>query len=432
MSPGLRITARPLRATFRVSSKALMLAAALTLPSWIPAPANAGELWPLSKVRVTVVQWSPIKGVYERWEALSGEYMVGDDGMMVLPVIGALATTERTNDQIAADVAGALRDRLGLVSPPETTVEIISYPPIYVVGEVAAPGAFDYVPGMTVLQAFTLSGGTPPEAAGAAGERLRLAGELRLLADSLLRTKARLARLNAESAGAQIIEFPPELMAHPDEVMARTAMAEEKTILETRQRQLQRQAESLDELVALLNLEIETLTARIGDIERSVASAEEELAGVQALAEKGLVTAARQSELERVVANLRFDGLTQRTAIIRARQALSEASREAARLEDDRRTQLALDLQTEQTKLQQMLLQQVMAQSLLLNLDGGSSGAGGQPRQLAYTIVRQSGGGHVELVGDELTVMVPGDVLKVTSVEAPASTGNTDAVAARP
>ncbi len=392
--------------------------------------ANAGELWPLTKVRLNIVQWNSLKGLYERWDALSGEYMIAADGTMLLPVIGLVATDGRTSDQIAAEVAGALRDRLGLMHVPETTIEVISYPPIYVVGDVASPGDFAYLPGMTVLQAFTLSGGMPTEAEGAAGERLRLAAEFRMLADNLLRSRARLARLKAESMGSQTIEFPTEVMAHSDGAMARSAMVEEKAILDARFRQMRRQAESLEELVALLNLEIETLTTRLGDIERRVTSAEQELRGVQTLVGKGLVTASRQSEIERTVSDLRFDGLTQRTAIIRAQQALSEARRETAQLEDERQTQLALDIQDEQAKLQQMLLQQATAQSLLLDLDGGSVMAG-KP-QVTYAIVRQRAGEHVELAGDETTSMVPGDVLKVTSVEGEVSTENTNTAAVQP
>lgn len=414
----------------RLSPKALLLTAALVVPSWATLPAGAAELWPLTKVRVTVVQWNPIKGLYERWDALNGEYMVAGDGSMLLPVIGLMQTSDLSNDQIAVDIAGALRDRLGLVQVPETTVEVISYPPIYVVGDVKAPGAFDYLPGMTVLQAFALSGGPPTEATGIAEERLRLGADLRMLTDNLLRVRARLARLAAESAGAETIAFPQEVIGHPDAEMAKAAMAEEKAILEARARQARRQAESLDELVALLNLEIETLNTRIGDIERNVASAEEDLANAQSLADKGLITASRRSDLERIVTDLRFDGLTQRTAIIRAQQALSEARREAARLEDERRTQLALDIQNEQAKLQQVLLDQATAQNLLVNLAEGPATGGSV--QLSYSIVRQGAEGPVELAGTEMTAMVPGDVLKVTSARGIASVASSETASTAP
>ena len=163
----------------------------------------------------------------------------------------------------------------------------------------------------------------------------------------------------------------------------------------------------------MLDLEIETLTTRMSDIEKAIASAEKELAGVESLVAKGLATMSRQSDLERRVADLRFDRLTQTTAILRAQQARSQADRETAQLEDARVTELALDLQEERSKLEQLLLRQVTAQRLMLDMDVAPASVGDQMVQPGYTIVRQSAQGAEELPADETTPLLPGDVLKV-------------------
>lgn len=426
-----RITASARSGAQRRTLARLLLAGTLA-GIWLPTSTVAEELWPLTKLRVTIVQWMPMKGTYERWDAISGEYVVAPDGTILLPVVGTIAVGDNSSEQVAAELATSLRNRLGLVEAPETTVEVIAYPPVYVMGDVTTPGAFDYLPGMTVLQAFALSGGLRPVAPGAAADRVRLSSELRLLADNLLRSQARLARMRTEVAGAQTIEFPREVVDNPDVEAARAAMAEETAILAARFRELRRQADALEDLVALLNLEIETLTSRIGDIDQGIKTAEEELAGVQTLVDKGLATASRQSDLERVVANLRFDGLTQKTAIIRARQALNEASREAARLEDERQTQLALDIQDQQNTLRQLQVQQATAQRLLFDLDVGSVGVAGAAPQPTFTIVRQGPDGPFELSGEEMTAMVPGDVLKVIGVQAVATTATNRTAAIKP
>ena len=392
-----------------------VLLAAVSFTSLCHLPgAGAAELWPQTKVRLTVIQWVPLKGVYERWDTFSGDFMISDDGTMPLPIIGHLSTRDKNSEQIAIEVAAALKEQLGLVTAPDTSVEIVSYPPVYVVGDVSAPGSFEFRQGMTVLQAFALGGGERQEqTTSMSAERLHLASQLRSIDDGLLRSRVRIARFMAEVDGAQEITFPKEVTGHPDAAMATAAMKDEESIFLARQREVVRQTEALDELIVLLNKEIETLRTRLNDVGQIITKASEELSGVQSLVEKGLATASRRSDLEREVANMRFEQLTQTTAILRAQQALSEAQRQAAQLEDSRQTQIALATQDEQAKIDQMLLQQWASQRLLLQLDTGPVVTPGQPSGLHYSIVRQMGG-PTEIAANETTVLLPGDVLKVS------------------
>jgi polysaccharide export outer membrane protein len=397
------------------------MVAAISLASLCQAPsAQSAELWPQTKIRMTVIQWVPIKGVYERFDAFSGDFSVSSDGTLPLPVIGQISTRDKTSDQIALEVAAALKEHLGLVNAPDTSIEVLSYPPVYVVGDVSAPGAFEFRQGMTVLQAFAMGGGErQTQAQGMSAERVRLASELRSIDDGLLRTRARIARLTAEVESAETIAFPGEVTGHPNTLLAQSAMKNEEMIFLARQRETARQTEALDELVVLLNKEIDTLRARLTDVDKIIANNSGELSGVQSLVEKGLATASRRSELERQIADLRFEQLTQTTAILRAQQALSQAQREAAQLEDSGHTQAAVAIQDEQAKIDQMLLQQSTSQRLLLDLDTGPSMTAAQPSGLHYSIVRHSQG-PAEISADETTALLPGDVLKVVTQVTPA------------
>lgn len=390
-----------------------MLAAVSLAPLCHATASQAAELWPQTKVRLTVIQWVPLKGVYERLDAFSGDFTVSSQGTMSMPVIGQISTHDKSSEQIALEVTATLKQHLRLVNDPVTSIEILSYPPVYVVGDVSAPGAFEFRQGMTVLQAFALGGGERHEdMEGASAERLRLASELRTIDDSLLRGRARIARLAAEVDGAEVIAFPSDVTDHPNAVLAQSVMKDEETIFLARQREVVRQTEALDDLVVLLNKEIVTLSARLTDVDKMIATNTEELSGVQSLVEKGLATASRRSELERQIADLRFEQLTQTTAVLRAQQALSQAQREAAQLEDSGHTQAAVAIQDEQAKIDQMLRQQSTSQRLLLEIDTGPVVTAGQRSGLHYSIVRQSQG-PTEISADETTALLPGDVLKV-------------------
>ena len=396
----------------RARSLAWWLVCAAAIPSCVPQVVDASELWPLTKVKLSVIQWVPLKGDFQSWDAISGEYVIAGDGTVPLPVIGQVSTRGKTSEQVALEIATELKQRLGLLSVPDASIEVVSYPPIYVVGDVSTPGAFEFRPGMTVLQALASGGGQRRGPSEQAEKRLQLVSDLHGADEALLRGRARFARLKAELSGAKTISFPAEVTSHPDTALAQAVMQEEQMILEARDRELQRQADSLKELANLLEREIDTLKSRLVDLEQVIANAEQELSGVDSLVKKGIATVSRRSDLERDVANYRFDRLTQTTAILRAEQALSQAKREAAGLVDARQTQDTLDMQEAQEKLGQLLLQEATSQRMLLNIDSESV-TEGQTASLAFTIVRQGPDKLVELSADETTPLLPDDVLKV-------------------
>ncbi len=51
------------------------------------------------------------------------------------------------------------RENVASFLPEEITVDVVEYPPVYVTGDVAAPGQLAYRPGLTVRQAIALAGG---------------------------------------------------------------------------------------------------------------------------------------------------------------------------------------------------------------------------------------------------------------------------------
>src|SRR5262245_57711610 len=102
--------------TRRIGSTLLALGClAITLS---PAAA-ATRLWPNTSLRLTIVQWMPTKGVYEKWDALSGEFVIDPDGSLTLPVIGRLEVGDMDEAALADNIAANLKTRIGLVSAPE-------------------------------------------------------------------------------------------------------------------------------------------------------------------------------------------------------------------------------------------------------------------------------------------------------------------------
>ena len=385
--------------------------------------AAAGGLLPQTRLRLTVVEWVPTEGKYQRLEAISGEYTVSADRSISVPVLGSIDVASDGVDRLSQTVADRLQKAMGLLTRPEASVEIVEFPPIYVTGDVGHPGSYPYRPGMTVLQAVAVSGGNVrSQTQSGEADQLKLVSELNALDDKLFRTEVRIARLQAELSGQDEIVLPDAIRKAAVTSTAKQTIEQERVLFEARANAAHRQTEALDGLTSLFNAEIDVLQAKVEAIDADLATREKELANVETLVKKGLATTARKSDLQRVVSDLRTNRLDQLTAIMRARQGISGAERSRLSIMDDRRTGVAAELQDQQAQLFQQQMDKQLAQSLLgytsAKIADAQASEALQPH-LTFTIVRNDGKVS-EMPATETTQLQPGDVVEVAlSLERP-------------
>jgi polysaccharide export outer membrane protein len=89
---------------------------------------------------------------------LSNVFTVGADGTIAFPLVGSMQASGLTPDQVATAITTAL-EQAKLISHPSVSVQVVTYRPISVLGEVNHPGQYPYQPGMTMLDAVALAGG---------------------------------------------------------------------------------------------------------------------------------------------------------------------------------------------------------------------------------------------------------------------------------
>ena len=109
---------------------------------------NSYRLGPGDALRVTVF----------RHEDLSGEFRLDGDGYFAMPLVGEILGGGRTSRQLENEIEGALKSG-GYLIEPQVSIEVLNYRPFYIIGEVNNPGSFEYVNGMTVINAVALAGG---------------------------------------------------------------------------------------------------------------------------------------------------------------------------------------------------------------------------------------------------------------------------------
>ncbi len=94
--------------------------------------------------------------VFEQ-EELSNTYAVDQAGYIAFPLVGSIPARGKTVKQMEADIAAQLRN--GFLRDPDVSVEIDTYRPIFVMGEVGSAGQYSFVPGLTVQKAIAVAGG---------------------------------------------------------------------------------------------------------------------------------------------------------------------------------------------------------------------------------------------------------------------------------
>ena len=95
-------------------------------------------------------------------EGLTNTYAIDAGGSITMPLIGSVPARGRSPATLAAEITAKLRN--GFIREPSVAVEIDSYRPFFILGEVAAPGQYPYVPNMSVESAVAIAGGFTPRA----------------------------------------------------------------------------------------------------------------------------------------------------------------------------------------------------------------------------------------------------------------------------
>ncbi|MBP1872975.1 polysaccharide export outer membrane protein [Ensifer adhaerens] len=379
------------------------------------------RLQPQTRVKVAIVEWVASTGEYKEWTALNGEYVVSPAGTISVPLVGEVKARDRTPSELAATIADLLKERTGLSKAPETSVEVVRYPMIYVTGLVDRPSELEFRPGMTVMQAVAMAGGRERRTNPAGGysdmEQIRYTGELNRMELEMMQLAARRARLRAEFTDSAKIEFPQALKA-ADGAAIQQIVRDESTLFDARLEAMRRQLDSLSELGTLLKNEIDVLDEKTTVQQHQIDISQDELKGVSKLVSDQTVTKSRQTALERIVAELQSDKLDLQVAAMRAKQKLSETERDAVTLQGQRRTEAGRDLQTTEAAIEDLKLKRSTTLQLL-QINGASLSRFADMKAmdlepLEYWITH-GGGTEPAVKVTEATLLVPGDVLDVRS-----------------
>jgi protein involved in polysaccharide export with SLBB domain len=376
------------------------------------AVANRYLLGPQDRLMVRIYSLRKSTGEFYAWEPLNGEFTVGADGTLSMPIVGQVNALGKTAPELAIYVSQLLRAKADLVEPPFAAVEVMVHRPYYIMGNIRLPGRYEYQPGMTVLQAVSTAQGIgAPDINGNQRERDTIVsrGELLRLNVEQMQPLARMAGLRAEIAEAEEIDFPKSLADQADKSAVAEAMELEKLRFRTRRESKKAELDAIESAKVLLQKEIDTLQAKAVVLDKQVAINKRELDSVSDLVTKGLAVAPRQIALENAQVIAENNRLDVQLAALRAQQGLSTANRDTINVRARYHREALDDAALTNALIEQNKERMRTAASLLQEAQTTLADRGNEEIEPLYYLTRNGETNKAT----EATVLEAGDVVEV-------------------
>ncbi|WP_296662653.1 polysaccharide biosynthesis/export family protein [Roseovarius sp.] len=395
------------------------ISACLTAMLWLNQPALAQTqdvpvgMNDILKVRATI--WNAADGTVEELLTVSDSYSVSAGGKISVPLVGSVDVAGLTPQEIASTLQEAMAGYAGAGRTPRVSVDVEQYAMIYVAGEVDAPNVYTYSPGLTVLKAVTLAGGTARIEPILGQERnFYLARSAAMVLSKQLRfLEARRDRLAAEVARSEITAARDS----PDLPSVSKFRAGEAAIFEARNQLLDQQLAFLDKAETALNDAIRVLEQKLATNTEQLRAGREELRREEDMVEQGLATRARLFDRVRYVGEVESRVLDIERSILSTQQNLRDIEEERIVLEASR-------AETAVTELQEVTAKIVEAEAKLdgeyalmsaalgedVTLESLHARAVGTPE---FWITRTREGDSRQFEAQSDTKILPGDVVEV-------------------
>lgn len=213
--------------------------------------------------------------------------------------------------------------------------------------------------------------------------------------------QAREARLTAERDQTPDVTFSAALLARRSDPTVETAILGETTLFEARRTARANQRSQLRERIAQIENEIKGLGAQQEAKEKEIKFIGEELAGVQGLYTKNLVTIVRYNALQRDQARLQGERGQLIAEVSRARGRIAETEIQIIQLDQDFRTEVLRDLREAQSKIAELQERVNAAEDELKRIDIRAPLTGTVHQLAVHTV-----GGVVQR-GETLMLIVP-------------------------
>jgi len=366
-------------------------------------------------------------------------------GTISYPLLGTISVADLSPAEVQAKVQATLaakvfrqrtsdgRENSVGIDPDEVTATVVEYRPIYVIGDIAKPGEQVYRPLMTARQAIALSGGydiTRLRMNNPILETADLRGEHESLWTEYAKEQAHVRRLKEELG--QDTTGDKSLLDVP--IARSTALAivdVEADALKARQADARAERMFLQRGVAQADAEIEVLSEQEKTEVEGAKADVEEFERTKELFSRGTLPTPRVTDARRAMLLSSTRRLQTRAQLMQTIRLRDDLSRQIARFDGQRRSELLRELQDANLALNKIRFKlQSTGEKLQYTRLAKSHFGRGFDSKPALTVVRNGTKGVEHLVVNEEAELQPGDVVEVALREDPGSdeSGSPDAL----
>jgi protein involved in polysaccharide export with SLBB domain len=355
----------------------------------------------------------PATGLVERTE-LTGDYIVQENGFIVLPLIGAIEAGGQPAEQVVQTLEAAFQRTMR--RPAKASVVLLDREPVYIAGKGIKPGAFKYSPGMTILHALALSGAGKEDSSDlyAYAEYARSLEKQEIAIQRLKKLLAQEAALLAQQSGNPVVT-PPRLIelagAEEAKRLAGDAAAVRKLIAAARQPQIAASQAAL----AAARQETASQMNRIDVLDEHIKLHVDRRDKVAEIRKHNDGLAFALVQMENEVATAKEKKQEAVAALSQAQVRISQAEQNLAKLEADLKVELQNEIVTAGNEIAEQEASLKAARHILSDLRIASIRGPGKNESSTYVIVRRNSGGLSQFPATETAELIPGDLIRVNS-----------------
>jgi len=344
---------------------------------------------------------------------LAGEYVVQGSGAISLPVIGDSHLAESSITAAQANLEEIYKAQFGRET--KVNISIVSRQPIYIMGSVARPGTYDFVPGLTVLHVIANSGGTR-KGDQVSWETFEAVREKQRMKQAIIQQKKALAEisvLKAEREGSDKPVAEGALLELAGVEGAAALMEQFQSQRRLMTKSLQQQIGVLDSTITAATEELSANSLRIADLQAVVDTRTRRLDILEEFKNRGA-----SNEFNKLLALTELNevkGRLNEAIGIKAQIASrkTQAEREKDKILIEARLQLERDLAAAEERNSAARLDASASSEILRMSSDQLIGSQEDLDDFAVTVVRRTTRGMIETKATSSSELLPGDLIKI-------------------
>jgi protein involved in polysaccharide export with SLBB domain len=345
---------------------------------------------------------------------------VASDGETQFPLIGAVNVKGLTVSEAIGKLQNEYRKR-EILTDPKIALNVSTFRPIFVLGEVRNPGSFPFYPGLTVEQAIGLAGGTQTALSNPSDRiitRARLRGEMEGAEVKIVSEAIYAARLVAQLRGSDKLD----LKDAPEAARPYLEHASLKGVIEIEERILKTDLITTESQIQILTQGITETEEGIKILEQM----EEQQAEVVLMNEKDLdrVTALRKRELntEADLSRTKTTTSNEKSRLLEiyaeksnSRRELGRLKLDLAKLQANREQDILMKLQERAVAIKTLeAARQTAQEQFFLIASVAEDEKKRNQISFTYQVRRSQDETHKSFEASTSTELLPGDVVAVS------------------